>query len=71
MISVTMDLMDMSELPVCAPDLTSLSSSPQAQATPVTSITDISTFPAQPQPTGKYTSSRIISFSTNDVYCIA
>ena len=54
MISVTMDLMDMSELPVCAPDLASLSSSPQAQATPVTSITDISTFPAQPQPTGEY-----------------
>ena len=54
MISVTMDLMDMSELPVCAPDLASLSSSPQAQATPVTSITDISTFPAQPQQTGEY-----------------
>ena len=39
MISVTMDLMDMSELP-------DLSSSAQ--------VTDISTFSAQPPPTGEY-----------------
>ena len=53
MISVTMDLMDMSELPVCpVPDLASLSSTPQDP--PVTTLTDISTFSAQPQPTGEY-----------------
>ena len=45
MISVTMDLMDMSELP-------DLSSSVQAPA--ITSLTDISTFSAQPPPTGEY-----------------
>ena len=43
MISVTMDLMDMSELP-------DLSSSAPA----ITSLTDISTFSAQPPPTGEY-----------------
>ena len=45
MISVTMDLMDMSELP-------DLSSSAPAPA--ITSLTDISTFSAQPPPTGEY-----------------
>ena len=50
MISVTMDLMDMSELPACSPDL----SSTLAQAPPVTSLTDITDFSVPPQPAGEY-----------------